>query len=564
MARLGEMLVNGGYISQEQLDAALKKQKVSNEKLGKILLKMGFIQNENVIKSALMKQLNVGTTQLLEFEITPETVRLIPENLARKYKVIATMLIGKTLFIASATPTDMSMIDNLAFATGFDIQPMLAPENQITHAIERYYNPDSDMLSLFTDQTDEEEIKIVEETTEDITPLQLEDIVQDKPLVKLVDDIIVKALKSGASDIHIEPFEKNVRLRYRIDGNLVERARLPQYLRPAIVSRIKIMGNLDISKTRMPQDGRFKIHYQRRTIDIRLSTVPTVYGEKLTMRLLDPIRLNLDLTQLGFPERDIAVYKQAINLPYGIILVTGPTGSGKTTTLYSSLIELNDKNLNIMTVEDPVEYNIPNINQIQTHDEIGLSFSRVLKAFPRHDPDIILIGEIRDLETAEIAIKAALTGHLVFSTVHTNDAPSTISRLVNLGIPPHFLASSLKLIAAQRLIKTICPRCQVEDHPNPLDLEFLGFTPDEISNTTFLRGEGCPHCNHTGYKGRTGIFEIMPISDNIRDMINSNKNSYEIRKQAINENMVALRQAAINKIKEGLTTVEQVIAQTIG
>ncbi|MBN1756151.1 type IV-A pilus assembly ATPase PilB [bacterium] len=561
--RLGEMLINSGYITEEQLEMALKKQKETHEKLGEILLKLGFIQNENIINAFLAKQLNIGTVTLSDIELNPDTVKIIPEELARKYNIIGTMKVGKTLFVASSDPHNVQMLDSIKFALGYDIQLLLAAKAQIAQAIDKYYQDGSEMLSEIMDKVEEEEMEIVDEKKEDFSEAQLEQIIHERPLVKLVDGIIADAVMKHVSDIHIEPFQKKLRLRYRIDGNLVEMPPLPIQMRAAVVSRIKIMSKLNISQTRLPQDGRIKVAYGGRNIDIRVNVLPTVFGEKVVMRLLDPVNLKLDLRKLGFPEKGSALFRTAIRLPFGMILVVGPTGSGKTTTLYSALLELNTSDTNIMTVEDPVEFNLRGINQVSVREDVGLTFAAALRSFLRQDPDIILVGEIRDYETAEIAIKAALTGHLVFSTLHTNNAPATITRLVDLGSTPFLVASAVKLIVAQRLLKLVCPHCKVDYQPTPDELEQLGLSTQEARNIKFYHGRGCPECSGTGYRGRTAVFEVMYLTKKIQRMIIEEASAIEIQNVARTEGMLTLREEAIEKLKVGITTVEQVIAETM-
>ena len=557
---LGEMLVKAGRITQEQLDQALEIQRKGNEKLGKALVKIGALTDEDELSEFIGKQLNIGALRLTDIELNPEAVKMIPVDIARRFNVIAISKLGKTLVVAISDPNNIYVLDAVKFITGCNIQPVISPESSIEKAIATYYR-DSGEVSEILRGIKDEGLEVVDE--EDApSDMELQSAVQDKPLVKLVDSIITDAVRRGASDIHIESYEKRIRLRYRIDGVLHELSPLPFKYRAAIISRVKIMADLDISERRLPQDGRIKVKMGDRAIDIRVSVLPTIFGEKVVMRLLDPKSLMVDLTRLGFPEASLKEFKKAIELPYGMILVTGPTGSGKTTTLYSALKQINNTDINIITAEDPVEFNFDGINQVQVKPGIGLDFAACLRSFLRQDPDVIMVGEIRDGETAEIAIRAALTGHLVFSTLHTNDAPSTINRLVDMGVPNYLVASSIRMIIAQRMVRKICQRCKQVDEINPAALEMLGMTEEEIRNTRFLKGKGCPECNNTGYSGRTGVFEVVPISPSIERMILEGASSVEVKDQAIAEGMVSLRKAAIEKMKAGMTTVQEVIAST--
>ncbi len=561
--RLGEMLVNSGRLTEEQLSKALEVQKAEGGKLGKVLLRLGYIKSENTITEFLAKQLNIGTIQLDDLELEQDVIGLIPKDIARKFNVIGTLKVGKSLFVATAEPNDVFVLDTLKFVTGLDIQPILAQEKQIKNAIEKFYEADFDSLStIMTDL--EEDFEVLEEDEDELDMADLQQAVQEKPLVKLVNGILAEALTRGASDIHIETYEKTTRVRYRVDGALVEAAPLPYKLRTAVVSRLKIMAKLNISERRLPQDGRIKIQFTGRPIDFRVSMLPCIFGEKVVLRILDPENLMLDMTKLGFPADGLGKFQHAIHLPFGMILVTGPTGSGKTTTLYSALSSLNTPDINIMTAEDPVEFNLEGINQVQMHNKIGLNFAAALRSFLRQDPDVILVGEIRDKETADIAIKAALTGHLVFATLHTNDAPSTVTRIIDMGTPPFMVATSVKLIMAQRLIRTVCAACKKPAKIAPDMLEYLGMSQEEADKYTFYEGEGCDICNGSGNKGRRALFEIMPVSRVLEKLILEGASSLEIEEQALKEGMRTLRQEAIIALKEGKTTVEQVLTETSG
>jgi type IV pilus assembly protein PilB len=559
---LGKMLVKAGKINEDQLSKALDLQKSSNGKLGEILVRIGAIEDENVISEFVGKQLNIGALRLTDVEINPDTVKLIPQDIARRFNVIAVSKIGKTLIVAIADPNNIYVLDAIKFITGCTIQPVISPESTIQKALDIYYEDKSAMDSIIKEI--DEELEVVDANEDVPEEMDLQKAVQDKPLVKLVDSIIADAIKKGASDIHFECYEKRIRVRYRIDGSLQERPPIPFKYRPAIISRMKIMADLDISERRLPQDGRIKIKFGERTVDLRVSVLPTIFGEKVVMRILDPRSLMVDLTKLGFPELALKNFAKAIESPYGMILVTGPTGSGKTTTLYSALKTLNVIDVNIMTAEDPVEFNFDGINQVLVRSDIGLSFAAALRSFLRQDPDIIMVGEIRDQETADIAIKAALTGHLVFSTLHTNDAPSTINRLIDMGIPSYLIGASTKLVMAQRMVRKICTYCKKEEPLTKDYIEMLQLTPEQANDIKIYKGTGCNECNSTGYSGRTGIFEVMPITPAIEKMIVQGAPTAEIRQQAVNEGMHTLRMAAIDKLKTGQTTIEEVLAETSG
>jgi type IV pilus assembly protein PilB len=558
---LGEMLVKAGKISEEQFTKALEIQKKTNGNLGQILVKIGAIADEDELSEFIGKQLNIGTLRLSDIELNPEVVNLIPPDIARKFNVIAISKLGKTLIVAISDPNNIYILDAIKFITGCNIQPVISPEKAIQKAIDAYYQ-NSAAIDEILKGLNEEGLEIVDSKEDQPSELELQTAVQDKPLVKLVDSIIADAIRRGASDIHIETYEKRIRVRYRIDGSLQEMSPLPFKYRSAIVSRVKIMADLDISERRLPQDGRVKVKVSDRTVDLRVSILPTIFGEKVVMRILDPRSLNVDLTQLGFHEEGLEKFSKAITLPFGMILVTGPTGSGKTTTLYSALKQINTPDVNIMTAEDPVEFNFDGINQVHTRSEIGLTFAASLRSFLRQDPDIILVGEIRDGETAEIAIRSALTGHLVFSTLHTNDAPSSISRLIDMGIPAYLIASSVRLIMAQRMVRKLCNICKQESQVLEDTWELLGLPAEERKTIKVFAAKGCPECNNTGYSGRTGLFEVMPISSAIEKMIMAGASTQELKEQAEKEGMLTLHQAALDKVKKGITSVEEVLAET--
>ena len=560
-AELGSLLVKAGKITQQQLAKALEIQKQTNGKLGQILVQMGAIPDENEISEFVGRQLNIGALRLSDLELNPEVVKLIPLDIARKFNVIAISKLGKTLIVAISDPNNIYVLDAIKFITGCTVQPVISPEKAIQKAIETQYQ-DSGGLQEILDKIEGDSLELIESADDTVTEQDLQSQVQDKPLVKLVDHLIADAIRKGASDIHIESYEKRIRVRYRIDGALQEMAPLPFRNRAAIVSRVKIMADLDISERRLPQDGRIKVKIGDRTVDLRVSVLPTIFGEKVVMRILDSKSLMVDLTRLGFEEQALRQFEMAISLPYGIILVTGPTGSGKTTSLYSALKTINTTDINIMTAEDPVEFNFDGINQVLVKTDIGLTFAAALRSFLRQDPDVILVGEIRDSETAEIAIRAALTGHLVFSTLHTNDAPSSINRLVDMGIPNYLVASATKMIVAQRMVRKICQFCKVDVPITKEVLLKLGVPENEVNAFKIYEGKGCQECGQTGYSGRNGIFEAMPITPAIEQLILKQASTSALREQAIKEGMLTLRTAGLMKIKRGLTSVEEVLAES--
>ena len=558
---LGTMLVKAGKITEEQLTKALELQKKGDEKLGQILVRTGAISDEEELSEFIGKQLNMGALRLSDIELNPEVVKMIPADIARKFNVIAITKLGKTLVVAISDPNNIYVLDAIKFITGYNVQPVISPEKAIQKAIDSYYK-DTGGIDEILKGLKEDGLELIAQTEEAPTEQDLRSQVQDKPLVKLVDSIIAEAIKRGCSDIHIETYEKNIRVRYRLDGDLHEMSPLPFKYKAAIVSRMKIMADLDISERRLPQDGRIKVKFGDRAVDLRVSVLPTIFGEKVVMRILDPKTVNIDLTKLGLSENSLKELSRVIHLPYGMILVTGPTGSGKTTTLYSALKQINTPDINILTVEDPVEFNFEGINQVQVKSEIGMDFASALRSFLRQDPDVIMVGEIRDGETADIAVRSALTGHLVFSTLHTNDAPSTIDRLVDMGVPNYLVASCIKLVMAQRMVRKICSNCKREAKMSSETLQMLGLPENEIKEVKVYEGKGCAECNNTGFSGRSGIFEVMPISPEIERMIVAKASSADIRQQAIAEGMLSLRTAALEKLKKGITTVSEVLAVT--
>ncbi len=562
--KLGEMLIKAGKITEDQLEDALQHQKDHGGKLGEILLRLGFVDDENVINGFIAKQLNIGNIELDDLEVDMDVVNLIPVDLAKKFDILSVIKVGKILFVATNEPQNVSAFDTLKFITGCEIQPVMTSKDSVQKAIDKYYNLGESLTDIVEEMG--ADMEIVEETEDSVSESELQAAVQDKPIVRLVNSIILDAIKINASDIHIEVYEKRFRVRYRVDGGLREVLQLPFGLRLAVISRLKILAKLNISERRLPQDGRIKIQAFGRAIDLRVSILPCIFGEKVVMRILDPLTLMLDMSKLGFPKRASKEFDKAIHMPYGMILVTGPTGSGKTTTLYSALQSLNNPDINIMTAEDPVEFNLEGINQVQMHSSIGLDFAISLRSFLRQDPNVILVGEIRDRETASIATKAALTGHLVFSTLHTNDAPSTITRLIDMGMAPFLVASAVKLIVAQRLLRRICKKCKVEYEPPEDQLEILGIDMDEVKKKglKFYKGEGCPTCNGKGLKGRIAIFEAMPITAELQKLIIEGGSALEIEETASQQGMRTLRQEAIDRMFEGIVPIEQVVTETTG
>ncbi len=558
--RLGDLLIDEGLITKDQLNQALSQQKENGGRLGSILVQMGFVTDDQISK-ALGKQYNVGVFEFKE-EIDPIILKIVSPQIAQKFQVIPVRREGKNLYLAMANPVDVYTIEDIKFATGYNVIPLVASENMISKAIEKYYGVAGSMADVLSEIGMEEEIEILEEEKQPDAQQLLIDV-DAAPVVKLVNGIIVEAVKQGASDIHIEPFDKILRVRYRVDGELKE-VMSPQYtLGPAIVSRLKIMAGLNISERRVPQDGRIGMKVGEKSIDLRVSTLPTAHGEKICMRIAEKSSL-MKLEDIGLSRKAYNDFIEAISRPNGIILVTGPTGSGKTVTLYSILARLNTPNVNITTAEDPIEYDFVGINQVNVRENIGYTFATALKAFLRQDPDIIMVGEIRDLETGDIAIKAALTGHLVLSTLHTNDTVATIARLEDMGIEPYKVASSVILIEAQRLIRRVCKNCAA-----PVEIpdeEFIryGINPEYMRGGKFMMGKGCPVCGFTGYKGRVGIFEVLPITPTIAEMIVKEASVDQIRMQARKEGVIMLREDGLIKVKAGITTLEEVVQATVG
>ncbi len=612
-AKLGEILVRENLITSQQLRETLEYQREHGGRLGANLVKLGFV-SDDVVTAVLSRQYGVPSINLDLFQIEKDVIKLISEEVAQKYSVLPISKVGATLTMAMADPTNVFAMDDIKFMTGLNVEPVIASETSIMFAIAKYYNGSSEIdifdaafaveteaavalngkngkaakngfktadpseklsasdldVSLdrfeFAGGDEGEDFEVLEEKDE-IDLAALARASEDAPVVRLVNVLMVDSLRRGASDIHVEPYEKDFRIRFRIDGVLYDVMHPPLKIRDPLISRLKIMAKLDISEKRLPQDGRIKIKVKidnrSRELDFRVSTLPTLFGEKVVLRLLDKDKLMLDMTKLGFEQESLDKFKRAIANPYGMVLVTGPTGSGKTNTLYSALQALNTSETNIMTAEDPVEFNLQGINQVQMKEQIGLNFAAALRSFLRQDPNIVLVGEIRDFETAEIAIKAALTGHLVLSTLHTNDAPSTVSRLVNMGIEPFLVATSVNIIQAQRLIRRVCSECKEEVTMPAEGLIEVGFSPDEVAELKLYKGKGCSVCNHTGYKGRVGLYEVMEITDELRELIIIGASAMELRRKAIDLGMITLRESGLCKIRQGITTVEEVVKETV-
>jgi type IV pilus assembly protein PilB len=586
--RIGELLLKEKRITPDQLQQALNHQKANGGKLGYNLVKMGVVKDEE-ITALLSKQYGVPSINLTQFEIDPGVIKLIPADTATKYQIVPLSRAGATLTIAMTDPTNVFAMDDIKFMTGYNVEPVVASETAVLEAILKYYpaaakavatasareaTGGTSALEMATKGL--EELQALEGVAGDVEVLEeLQEISaealakqgEDAPVVRLVNVVLMSAIQKGASDIHIEPYEKELRVRYRIDGILYNIMSPPMKFRDAISSRVKIMSKLDIAEKRLPQDGRIKIRFNEsgvpKEIDFRVSVLPTLFGEKIVMRLLDKDKLMLDMTKLGFEPESLAKFEAAILRPWGMVLVTGPTGSGKTNTLYSSIAKINTPETNIMTAEDPVEFNLVGINQVQVRESIGLNFAAALRSFLRQDPNIILVGEIRDFETAEIAVKAALTGHLVLSTLHTNDAPSTINRLMNMGIEPFLVASSVHLICAQRLVRKVCVNCKEPAPLPPAALIQAGFTPELAAEVTPMKGKGCDKCNMTGYKGRVGLYEVMEVAEELRELILVGASGLELRRKAIEEGMITLRQSGLRKVQGGMTTVEEVVRETV-
>jgi type IV pilus assembly protein PilB len=593
--RIGELLLKEKRITPAQLQDALNAQKTNGGKLGYNLIKLGYVKDEEITQ-LLSKQYGVPSINLTQFEVDTAVIKLVPADTAHKYQIVPLSRAGATLTIAMTDPTNVFAMDDIKFMTGYNVEPVVASETAVMEAIQKYYSaatavsgggrrqqqaqeqPQGDPLSsassldLVTKALEEtssvmdDDVEVLEDL-EQIDVASLEKQGGEAPVIRLVNLMLMSAIQKGASDIHVEPYEKEFRVRFRIDGLLYNVMAPPMKFRDAITSRVKIMSKLDIAEKRLPQDGRIKLRFAdngaTREIDFRVSCLPTLFGEKIVMRLLDKTKLMLDMTKLGFEQESLGKFERNILKPWGMVLVTGPTGSGKTNTLYSSISKINTMDTNIITAEDPVEFNLVGVNQVQIRENIGLNFAAALRSFLRQDPNIILVGEIRDFETAEIAVKAALTGHLVLSTLHTNDAPSTVNRLMNMGIEPFLVASSVNLICAQRLVRRVCAKCK-EDHPTPPQaLVEAGFSPEESNAVVPKKGKGCDVCNNTGYKGRVGLYEVMEVTDELRELILVGASALELRRKAIEEGMITLRRSGLVKVQQGMTTIEEVVRETV-
>ncbi len=571
---MGDILIKEDVINLDQLKTAIQEQRETGKRLGETLLNLGYI-DEHQLVAYLSKQYGVPAINLDQFEISLDILKSVSRETAIKHRLIPISKSGSTLVVAMSDPSNIFAVDDLKFATGNNIEVVVTSERSIRNAIERFYGSQQEWedaqkarestaaVDRLLGDLDDVLLELTGEENIDIN--DLEKASEEAPVIKLVNHLLMDSIRKGASDIHIEPYEKDLRVRYRIDGVLYDIMRPPLKLKNAVTSRIKVMSNLDIAERRLPQDGRIKVKLGHgRTMEYRVSVVPTLFGEKVVMRILDKESLKLDLTKLGFYDQQLEVFKKSIYQPYGMVLITGPTGSGKTTTLYSSLMDLNRIDVNISTAEDPVEYSLPGVNQVQVHEEIGLTFASCLRSFLRQDPDIILVGEIRDYETAEIAIKSALTGHLVLSTLHTNDAPSTITRLLNMGVEPFLVTASLNSIVAQRLVRVVCPSCKQQVDVPPQALIDLGVSPKDVSDFVVYKGtgEGCKTCSGTGYKGRLAVFEVMEINEELKEFILSGASALEIKREAIRQGMMTLRQSALEKLKHGVTSIEEVVRNT--
>ena len=557
--KLGEILVREGLITLDQLKKALMEQKGTGMRLGYTLVKLGFVEETEVTKM-LARQYRMPAVDLSRFEVDPKIIKLLPPDIAVKHTVLPLKREGRTLTVAIVDPNNVTAIEDIKFITRCDVFPVIAGEYTLRNAIDRYYQQSDAQLQSLLKSVEEADVEVVEEEQEE--DVKAQDLAEDAPVVKLINGLLTDAVKRGASDIHIEPFEHEIRVRYRVDGALQEVMKPPVKMKAALISRVKIMAQLNIAERRVPQDGRIKLKFGSKVIDFRVSTLPVLFGEKIVLRILDRGNLALDLKTFGFEPKAEADLLKAILNPYGMVLVTGPTGSGKTTTLYSALSRINTMEVNIMTAEDPVEYNLLGINQVLVRNDVGMTFAAALKAFLRQDPNIIMVGEIRDLETGSIAIKAALTGHLVLSTLHTNDAPSTVTRMIDMGIEPFNVASAVNLIVAQRLVRRVCSECKQEHTYTAEEIHAFGIAPAEAAKLTFYKGAGCDTCGGSGYKGRQGLYEVMAMTSAARRMVLKGGSTEELREQAVKDGMLTLRMDGMLKVKRGITTLEEVVKET--
>jgi type IV pilus assembly protein PilB len=570
-SNLGEILLKEKLLNSEQLKSAEDYKKKNDVTMGTAIVNMGLLSEEEMAQ-ALSRQLGYPYINLDQFEVYPDVISLIPVEISQKYLIMPIHRIRSFLTLAMVDPTDLEIIEDVRFRTGLSIQPVIASETGIANAIKKYYgSSDSLRVKQIVDEIEQAQdtsINIIEEEEEDYDIEELARSTEEAPIITLVNTVFIDAIKKGASDVHFESYEKVFRVRYRLDGTMYEMMNLALRFKNPVISRVKILSNMDIAEKRLPQDGRIKMRVKlesgiRKEVDMRVSSVPAIFGEKIVVRILDKEMLKLDLSQLGFEEEPLKIFSEAIKRPWGIILVTGPTGSGKTNTLYSAISNLNSMEKNIMTAEDPVEFYIPGINQVNIKEEIGLTFAVTMRSFLRQDPDIMLVGEIRDFDTVDMAIKAALTGHLVFSTIHTNDAPSTVSRLINMDVEPFLVSDSVHLIVAQRLVRRLCNECKARHNLPPEAFMDIGFSKEDAEKVKVYQPNGCDACHNTGYKGRTGLFEVMQVDNNVKDLILGRASSQAIKKKAIENGMTTLRQSGLHKIKEGITSIEEVLRETV-
>ncbi|MEZ4422840.1 MAG: type IV-A pilus assembly ATPase PilB [Gemmatimonadota bacterium] len=561
--RLGDLLVQEGLITNEQLSEAVREARAGKTRVGFQLVKLGFVE-ELALTRVLAKQHRVPAVDLSKIELDEKVLRVIPSDIAVKHLVLPLRRVGRRLTVAMVDPSDLGAIDDLKFITRSEIEPVIVGEFTLRGILERYYEAaDDQMVTLLSDFIDEDELEFVEDGEDDeVSVAALQAQVEQAPVVKFINGLLTDAVMKGVSDIHIEPYEKEIRVRYRIDGSLQEVMKPPMKMKAALTSRIKILSDLNIAERRVPQDGRIKLRMKNKVVDFRVSTLPVIFGEKIVLRILDKGNLTFDLSKFGFEPKAERDFMTAIANPYGMVLVTGPTGSGKTTTLYSALSKVSTEEVNIMTAEDPVEYNLHGINQVQVRSEIGLDFAAALKAFLRQDPNIIMVGEIRDLETGGIAIKAALTGHLVLSTLHTNDAPSTVTRLIDMGLEPFNVAAALNLVTAQRLVRRICSKCKVEATYTEDELRAAQLPDDFIQRVTLYKGEGCDECGGSGYRGRQGLYEVMAVTSAVRKLIMQAVGTDELREAAVSEGMLTLRMDGLKKLERGVTTLDEIVKET--
>ncbi len=559
--RIGDLLVKEGLISSQQLSQALEDARSNNTRVGYSLIKLGFVNEEDLTRM-LARQYRVPAVDINRVNIDPKILKLVPGDLAQKHLVLPLRRVGRTLTVAMANPADPGLLDQLKFVTRHDIEPVVVGEFTLKKYLDQHYEvEEDDALSGLLEEIEDDDIEVIESEEEEVNVATLQAQVDEAPVVKLINGILTDAVLKGVSDIHVEPYEKDLRVRYRIDGSLQEVMKPPIKMKAALTSRLKILADLNIAERRVPQDGRIKLKVKHKIVDFRVSTLPVIFGEKIVLRILDKSNLTLDLEKFGFEPKAEKDFMRAILNPYGMVLVTGPTGSGKTTTLYSALSKINTEDVNIMTAEDPVEYNLHGINQVLVRNEVGMTFAAALKAFLRQDPNIIMVGEIRDIETGGIAIKAALTGHLVLSTLHTNDAPSTITRMIDMGLEPFNVAAALNVITAQRLVRRICNECKEEVTYDEETLESANLT-DKQRNITFYRGAGCDVCGGSGYKGRQGLYEVMANTPALRKLIMQGAGAEEIGDQALADGMLTLRMDGMKKVEKGITTLEEVIKET--